>query len=211
MQQAIPVALIVEGDVLLSRRLWQELVHWRANYHCEECGRGRQHLIRAGLSGRLNAHHLDHDGENNRLANGRCLCPQCHTRYHASVRVHRPCPPGCKCKRHKRHDGPYRGWGPCTGAKNSCKCGRHKRPAIPFAGGSEACPPSCTCKRHEAKFYGERRSEQACTECGKPALRASPGLCATCSHREWARANREHLSDYRASRVARARGSSQPN
>lgn len=57
----------------LPRPLWQGLVLYRAGYDCEGPG---PHL------GRLHAHHIDEDKQNNSLENGRCLCGACHTRTH---------------------------------------------------------------------------------------------------------------------------------
>lgn len=87
-------------DVVLPRRLWGELIQWRAGYRCEGCGRSRDELVRDDYTGRLGAHHKDHDKTNNRLGNGACLCPSCHGKEHRKYRSTPKCEPGCTCKRH---------------------------------------------------------------------------------------------------------------
>lgn len=93
--------MLVSEDVVLPRRLWMELVQWRSGYQCEECGLNRNGLQEAGRSGHLHGHHIDHDDQNNRLDNGRCLCPSCHGLAHADTKGSKPCKAGCKCGRHK--------------------------------------------------------------------------------------------------------------
>lgn len=181
------VDLTVPIDVLLPRTLWADLVKWRASYRCEDCGRSKEQLVASGQSGEIHAHHVDKDASNNRLSNGRCLCPPCHGFAHSDDKKGRPCPPGCTC-------------------------GRHHPPPVPFKGGSKPCPAGCTCKKHVGQHHGEYVREQPCLECGTTTLRVTPGLCPTCSHRRWARANKGHLRDYRAERkrLSHARGRAQP-
>jgi hypothetical protein len=80
------VTIEVDDDAQLSRRAWQELVYLRAGYRCELCGTRPDPavLVERPLKGHrlvyLDAHHLNGDSKDNRLANGQCLCNSCHGR-----------------------------------------------------------------------------------------------------------------------------------
>jgi hypothetical protein len=75
----------VDVEEVLPRLLWAELVRYRAGWCCEDCGKTfvpnaigqvRQY------GQRLAAHHLNHDGTDHRLSNGRALCSSCHRVHH---------------------------------------------------------------------------------------------------------------------------------
>lgn len=59
---------------------WAFLVKLRAGWHCEECGVAGKRSI--GGTRRLDAHHLNGDPTDNRLANGQALCASCHRARH---------------------------------------------------------------------------------------------------------------------------------
>lgn len=61
----------------LPHRFWIGLIKHIANYKCEACG----------SRNKLEAHHLDRNRDNNCVANGVCLCMECHDYAHNLVRA----------------------------------------------------------------------------------------------------------------------------
>ena len=78
----------ISDDELLPHALWIVLVKYRADWRCEECA-----APPSGRARSLQAHHLDLDGKNHRLANGRALCAQCHSSLHSQIRAERATAP----------------------------------------------------------------------------------------------------------------------
>lgn len=68
----------------LPRNIWVYLVNLRAEFKCENCG-----VDSGELEWKLQAHHIDEDKQNNRLSNGKLLCPSCHSEAHVWLRKSR--------------------------------------------------------------------------------------------------------------------------
>src|ERR1035437_3077101 len=69
----VEIIIHVDDQERLPIAKWRLLVKARAGFRCEECSETER---------RLDAHHVNEDDQDNRLANGRCLCRRCHHLQH---------------------------------------------------------------------------------------------------------------------------------
>jgi hypothetical protein len=78
MGQTMKLTITVEPEERLELKVWRFLVFRRADGRCESCGQGRSDRRRRDVE----AHHLNGDASDHRLANGRALCRRCHVDAH---------------------------------------------------------------------------------------------------------------------------------